>query len=57
MPPASWTVAPPGSATSAPSASHGTKLFSISGDCTRPGIYELPYGVQLRELLALAGGS
>lgn len=37
--------------------SHGTKLFSISGDCARPGIYELPYGTPLRELLALAGGS
>ncbi len=35
--------------------SHGTKLFSISGDCTRPGVYELPYGLELRELLALAG--
>ncbi len=37
--------------------SHGTKLFSISGDCARPGIYELPYGTPLRELLALAGAS
>ena len=36
--------------------SHGTKLFSVSGDCTRPGVYELPYGLTLRELLALAGG-
>jgi len=35
--------------------SHGTKLFSISGDCERPGVYELPYGVTLRYLLALAG--
>ncbi len=37
--------------------SHGTKLFSISGDCARPGIYELPYGTPLRALLALAGAS
>lgn len=36
--------------------SHGTKLFSVSGDCARPGVYELPYGLTLRELLALAGG-
>lgn len=36
--------------------SHGTKLFSISGDCARPGVYELPYGLTLRELLVLAGG-
>lgn len=35
--------------------SHGTKLFSISGDCARPGVYELPYGLSLRELLAQAG--
>lgn len=36
--------------------SHGTKLFSVSGDCATPGLYELPYGVTVRELLALAGG-
>ena len=35
--------------------SHGTKLFSVSGDCRAPGVYELPYGVTVRELLALAG--
>ena len=35
--------------------SHGTKLFSISGDCARPGVYELPYGLPLRALLALCG--
>jgi [NiFe] hydrogenase diaphorase moiety large subunit len=34
----------------------GTKLFSVSGDCARPGVYELPYGLTLREFLALAGG-
>lgn len=36
--------------------SRGTKLFSVSGDCARPGVYELPYGLTLRELLSLAGG-
>lgn len=36
--------------------SHGTKLFSVSGDCARPGVYELPYGLTLREFLVLAGG-
>ncbi|MCA8881624.1 MAG: SLBB domain-containing protein, partial [Rhodobacteraceae bacterium] len=36
--------------------SHGTKLFSVSGDCLNPGIYELPYGVRVRELLEMAGG-
>lgn len=36
--------------------SHGTKLFSVSGDCLNPGIYELPYGLTIRELLELVGG-
>ncbi|MYM57218.1 NAD(P)H-dependent oxidoreductase subunit E [Thalassovita mangrovi] len=36
--------------------SHGTKLFSVSGDCLRPGVYELSYGLSVRELLAMAGG-
>jgi [NiFe] hydrogenase diaphorase moiety large subunit len=37
--------------------SAGTKLFSISGDCQAPGVYELPFGVTLRELIDAAGGS
>ena len=36
-------------------ASAGTKLLSISGDCTRPGIYELEFGVSLAAVLAMAG--
>ncbi len=36
-------------------SSSGTKLFSISGDVERPGIYELPMGSPLSELLDLAG--
>lgn len=36
--------------------SHGTKLFSVSGDCINPGVYELPYGLSVRELLVMAGG-
>ena len=32
-------------------ASTGTKLFSVSGDCARPGIYEYPWGVSCREIL------
>lgn len=36
--------------------SHGTKLFSVSGDCLNPGVYELPYGLQVREILEMAGG-
>jgi len=36
--------------------STGTKLFSISGDCTHPGVYELPMGIKISELLKIAGG-
>lgn len=35
--------------------SAGTKLLSISGDCRRPGIYEVPFGIPLRQVLELAG--
>ncbi len=34
-------------------ASTGTKLLSISGDCSRPGIYEVPFGTPLREVLEM----
>jgi [NiFe] hydrogenase diaphorase moiety large subunit len=37
--------------------SPGTKVLSISGDCSRPGVYELPFGVPLGEVLRLAGGT
>jgi NADH-quinone oxidoreductase subunit F len=36
--------------------SPGPKLFCISGDVTRPGLYEVPFGVTLREVLDMAGG-
>jgi [NiFe] hydrogenase diaphorase moiety large subunit len=35
--------------------SAGTKLLSISGDCMRPGVYEVPFGIKLKEVLRLAG--
>ena len=35
--------------------SAGTKLLSVCGDCARPGIYEVPFGIKLREVLELAG--
>ncbi len=35
--------------------STGTKLFSVSGDCARPGIYELPFGPTVAHLLRLCG--
>ena len=37
--------------------STGPKLFSVSGDVHRPGVYELPFGTPLNELIALAGGA
>jgi [NiFe] hydrogenase diaphorase moiety large subunit len=35
--------------------SAGTKLLSVAGDCTRPGIYEYPFGVTVRQVLADCG--
>ena len=35
--------------------SAGTKLLSVSGDCERPGIYEYPFGVSIRQVLADCG--
>jgi NADH-quinone oxidoreductase subunit F len=35
--------------------STGPKLFCVSGSVERPGIYELPFGATLGELLTLAG--
>jgi [NiFe] hydrogenase diaphorase moiety large subunit len=33
--------------------STGSKLFSVSGDCERPGVYELPWGTSVNELLGI----
>lgn len=33
--------------------STGSKLFSISGDCELPGVYELPWGTTITEVLDL----
>jgi len=35
--------------------SSGTKVLSVSGDCARPGIYEYPFGVTVREVLEDCG--
>jgi [NiFe] hydrogenase diaphorase moiety large subunit len=35
--------------------SSGTKLLSISGDCRAPGVYEVPFGITLAEVLDMAG--
>jgi [NiFe] hydrogenase diaphorase moiety large subunit len=37
--------------------SHGSKLFSVSGDCDHPGLYELPFGITVRELIHEVGGN
>ena len=37
--------------------SAGFKLFSVSGDCTAPGVYEFPMGISVRELLERVGGA
>ncbi len=36
--------------------STGPKLFCLSGHVARPGVYEAPFGITLRELLDLGGG-
>ena len=38
------------------SGSPGTKLFCVSGKVEKPGVYELPFGARVDELIALAGG-
>jgi NADH-quinone oxidoreductase subunit F len=37
-------------------SSAGPKLFCVSGHVAVPGLYEVPFGVTLRELIGLAGG-
>jgi [NiFe] hydrogenase diaphorase moiety large subunit len=36
--------------------SAGFKLFSVSGDCAEPGVYEFPLGITIAELLEKVGG-
>ncbi len=35
--------------------SRGTKVLSVSGDCEAPGIYEIPWGFTVNDVLAMAG--
>ena len=35
--------------------SSGTKLMSVSGDCERPGVYEVPFGITVNALLDMVG--
>ena len=36
--------------------SPGTKWFCLSGDIAKPGLYELPFGLTINELIARGGG-
>ena len=36
--------------------STGSKLLSISGDCVRPGVYEVGFGTSIKDLLKLVEG-
>lgn len=36
--------------------STGPKLFCVSGNVTTPGVFEVPFGATVRELISLAGG-
>jgi NADH-quinone oxidoreductase subunit F len=36
--------------------SPGSKLFCLSGHVWKPGLYEVPFGVTIRQLIELAGG-
>ncbi|KAA0930293.1 NAD(P)H-dependent oxidoreductase subunit E [Streptomyces apricus] len=49
------TLGAPAYAAIGTGASTGPKLFCVSGSVERPGIYELPFGATLGELLDLAG--
>ena len=46
----------PGYAATGTEGSTGTKLFCLSGNVERPGVYEVPFGTTLSALLELAGG-
>jgi [NiFe] hydrogenase diaphorase moiety large subunit len=35
--------------------SAGTKLLSISGDCKKPGVYEVEWGMTINEMLEMVG--
>jgi [NiFe] hydrogenase diaphorase moiety large subunit len=37
--------------------SAGTKVFSVSGDCSSPGVYEIPFGITVSDLLTRVGAT
>ena len=34
----------------------GTKMISVSGNVREPGVFEVPFGITIREIIELAGG-
>jgi [NiFe] hydrogenase diaphorase moiety large subunit len=36
--------------------STGSKLLSVSGDCRKPGVYEVPWGISVGDVLELCAG-
>ena len=38
-------------------SSSGTKVLSISGDCAKPGVYEIEWGMTIKEMLEMVGAS
>jgi NADH-quinone oxidoreductase subunit F len=46
----------PGYAKIGTEGSTGPRLFCLSGNVTRPGVYEVAFGATLRDLLHMAGG-
>lgn len=34
----------------------GTKMISVSGNVNKPGVFEIPFGATIREIIELAGG-
>ncbi|MBN1558061.1 MAG: NADH:ubiquinone oxidoreductase, partial [Lentisphaerae bacterium] len=37
--------------------SAGTKVLSVSGDCDKPGVYEVPFGITVADLLQKVGAA
>jgi NADH-quinone oxidoreductase subunit F len=50
------TLGPEAYAAVGTEGSTGTRLFCLSGQVERPGVYEAPHGITLEEAIALAGG-
>ena len=50
------STAPMGAGLAAAPAGAGTLIFSVSGHVNKPGNYELPLGITMRQLIEMAGG-